>query len=266
MNSEYTDVIQKLEQLNIYCDPITDKSSLIKIKNLFSKNEKFEPLNTIECGSMAAYLTYIDENYETAVKYYLMAHELGDCYSLYNLAIHYSKIKDYINAEKYCLMSIEQYLKNTKAMYYLVNYYRYIKINLKNADKYLLMAAENENTDAMYEIASYNMINKNYVDVEKYLIMAIKYGHHESVSLLQYYYEHVEKNLSKILKVYIEHHQIIARWFIIESIKKIWKLSLDSEQYELFTKFLLLFDLQPFDKIPSSLRMFIVVLRKNNLK
>jgi TPR repeat protein len=50
----------------------------------------------------------IEENYEEAKKYYMMAVELGHSNAMYNLGFYYNKIeKNYEEAKKYYIMAIK---------------------------------------------------------------------------------------------------------------------------------------------------------------
>ena len=88
-----------------------------------------------------------------------MAIEKGNNVAMYNLALHYEKIKDYEQMKKYYLMAIEK--EDSDAMYNLANYYKKIK-DYEQMEKYYLMAIEKGNNVASERLISYYEKNKEY--------------------------------------------------------------------------------------------------------
>ena len=154
-----------------------------------------------------SYYLKVEKNYIEAIKYYLMAIDLGDSNSMYNLGSYYYDIeKNYTEAVKYFLMAIEH--GNSVAMNSLGLYYD-IEKNYPEAVKYYLMAIELENSDAMYNLGSYYYnIKKNYPEAVKYYLMAIEKRNSNAMNSLGYYYNNIEKNYPEAVKYWkmaIEH-------------------------------------------------------------
>ncbi|XWV26700.1 hypothetical protein QJ857_gp0357 [Tupanvirus soda lake] len=101
----------------------------------------------------------VEENYELAVKYFLMAIEKGCSAAMYNLASHYEDIdKNYELAIKYYLMAIEN--EDADAMHSLAMYYQKIEKNDVLALKYYLMAAHSQNYSSVKKIN--NKLKKHF--------------------------------------------------------------------------------------------------------
>lgn len=70
---------------------------------------------------IALYFEHVLKNIKLMLEYYLLAIELCNLDSMYNLGIYYNKQNDIINRDKYMLMSI--YHNNYYARIYLMDYY-----------------------------------------------------------------------------------------------------------------------------------------------
>jgi TPR repeat protein len=176
---------------------------------------------------------YNKKDYEQAVKYYLMAIELGNSNAMDNLGCYYYKRDKYSDAEKYYLMAVE--LGNLQAMRHLAEYYdvieqddekvkKYYKMAIKlgdsiamndlaeyyyekdkykNAEKYYLMAIKLGNIEAMINLADLYYEKKLYKNAEKYYLMAIDLGNSRAMDTLAKYYENIEKNYQQAIRYYL---------------------------------------------------------------
>jgi tetratricopeptide (TPR) repeat protein len=152
---------------------------------------------------------------------------------------------------------------SVQAMFNIANYYYNVKKDHVNAEKYYIMAIEHGNIDAMNNLAVYYKNIKNHANAEKYYLMAIDHGCVNALNNLALYYEYTEKDMIKLVELYIKNFKLVDRNKIINEIKKIWNLDLDSEQSVRLVELLSTFEILPDDNIPTSLRMFINMLQQN---
>jgi len=215
---------------------IDDNDSLVKIYNLFVKNVIFEPTTECEILHLGSYHHKITKNYVEAEKYYLMAIENGNKVAMYRFALYHQEItKNYIKAEKYYLMAIEK--GNEYAMYGFGYYHQTITKNYVEAEKYLLMAIEKGITAAMNNLAVYHeQITKNYVEVEKYYLMGIEKGSVVAMNNLAIYHEEITKNYVEVEKYYlmgIEKGSVVAMSNLALYHEEITKNYVEVEKYYL---------------------------------
>jgi TPR repeat protein len=86
---------------------------------------------------------------------------------------------------------------------YIGNYYQYITKNYVEMEKYYLIAIEKGNSDAMNNYALYNEdITKNYVEMEKYYLMAIEKGNEIAMGNFAYHHN-TKKNYIEMKKYYL---------------------------------------------------------------
>ncbi len=82
--------------------------------------------------------------------------------------------------------------------------YHYVTKNYVEMEKYYLMAIELGNADAMNNLGVYHShVTKNYAEIEKYYLMAIELGHADAMSNLGLYHRQVTKNYAKMEKYYL---------------------------------------------------------------
>jgi len=77
---------------------------------------------------------------------------------------------------------------------YMGVYYKTIK-NYIEMEKYYLMAIKKGNQDAMYNLAVYYKNIKNYIEMEKYYLMAIEKGNDKAMNNLAVYYEEIKNDI-----------------------------------------------------------------------
>ncbi len=148
-----------------------------------------------------------------AIKYYLLAVDLGCIDSMINIGLIYRENKkEWFNMNKYLTMAAEHGSLN--AMHLIADYYSkigYIEGFPLNEQeelviKYYLMAIDLGCEDAMYKLSEYyakktNPPYTNYTDLKmKYLIMAGDNGSVEAMKYLSKHYKNVEKNFDLMLK------------------------------------------------------------------
>jgi tetratricopeptide (TPR) repeat protein len=156
--------------------------------------------------NLANFYFNIDRNYDYAVKYYLMAVNKGNFRAMYKLGYYYHLLaKNYDEAKKYYLMAIPYGCSH--AMNNLGHYYHNIEKNYEKAIKYYFMAINNGHSGAIYNLANfYNFSENNYDNAEKYYLMAINNGF-SSVSIDL---ENMKKKIKrdKIISIFDYVHDI----------------------------------------------------------
>lgn len=170
------------------------------------------------------YIDIDDENRcDLIKKYYLMAIEYGNNYSMNNLEYYYYEIeKNYELMKKYYLMAIEK--NNTNAMINFGIYYKTIEKNYDLMKKYYLIAIEQNDCNAMNVLAQYYEDNDHYDLMKKYYLMAIENGNGSSMNNLGHYYETIECNQELMLKYYlmaVEHDNLHAMCNLKDNTTKI---------------------------------------------
>ncbi len=87
---------------------------------------------------------------------------------------------------------------------YVGTYHHFVTKNYVEMEKYYLMAVENGNYDAMRRLAVYYQnTEKNYVEMEKYYLMAIKNGDSNAMNNLGSYHQDITKNYVEMEKYYL---------------------------------------------------------------
>jgi TPR repeat protein len=187
---------------NIYID-INDKISIEKIYNLLINDIIYEPINSLENHYLGWYYDKIRENEDLMEKYYLVAIDDDNIYSITNLGSYYkNKNKNYDLMKKYYLMGIDK--GHHGSMHHLAQYYQDIEKNYDLAKKYYLMAIDKENTASMNNLGHYyRTTEKNYDLAKKYYLMAIDKGNFDSMNNLGHYYQDIEKNYDLMEKYYL---------------------------------------------------------------
>ena len=153
---------------------------------------------------------------EEALKYFVLAAEIGNLKANYLLGVFYERNEDWGNAHKYILASAET---NNKYAQYIVGFdFRYargVEVDLKKAIYWFRKSAEQEYEKAQYELADcyWNGIG---VDEDRklataYYLKAYKQGYYKAGYKLVkccYYGLDVDK---KLIKEFIENHVDIEK-------------------------------------------------------
>jgi len=194
------------------------------------------------------------KDYESMIKYYLMAIERGNVDAMYNLGSYYENHKDYSNMLKYYLMAIEK--GDSDAMYNLGIYYKAQK-DYSNMMKYYLMAVEKGNSDAMYNLGIYYKAQIDYDNMMKYFLMAIERNNAHSMYNLGHYYEE-RKEYDNMKKYYL---MAIENGFTNDSLKTVKSVN------DLYNKLTndLIFEQMKSDDVKLSLTCAICMTYASNV-
>lgn len=261
MNSTRVEVLKsKLEKFEITYVYINDKTSFAKIYDLFINDIMFEPINGMENNYLGLYFRNIKKDYNKAKCHYLIAIERGNTVAIHNLADLYMETKDYDNAEHYYLMAVKY---NTNSFNGLAWFYNNIKKDFINAEIYYKIAASHGNILPMNNLACFYYKRGNYVDAKVYSLMAIKHGNVQSINILMNCYK-INENTVELINLFTKYHDFIKRTKIIYYVGQIWNSELYFDEYQHLVKFLLFFEFQTGDDIPTSLKTFAKML-KNKL-
>lgn len=187
-----------------------------------------------------------------------MAIDKGNTSAIRNLADLYMKKKDYVNVEHYLLMAIEHNIID--AFNDLGWFYSNIKKDPVNAEIYYKIAESHGDILAMGNLALLYYRHNDYVNAEFYSLLAIEHDNLCSILSLMNYYRNVE-NIVGLINLFTKHHDFIKRTIIVDHVKHIWMLKLDSDQTRHLVKFLLFFEFHIDDDIPTSLEKFITSLK-----
>jgi len=136
-----------------------------------------------------------DEN--SMIEYLEMASKCKHLESIIGLAHHFKNYKKYKIAEKYFIMGIE--LGYHDSYYQLGCIYRITKRFSEMEHMFNLAFVICGNTDGLCELAEYYKEKKNYVDMEKYLHMAIEQKNGYACYLLGKYYEKI-RDITNMIK------------------------------------------------------------------
>ncbi len=142
----------------------------------------------------------IHHMYELAVKYYLMAIELGNIGAMHDLACYYQTVENnYELAVKYYLMAADR--GHNGAINNLAYYYQTVENNHELAVKYYLIAADRGHNGAINNLAYYyQTVENNYELAVKYYLMGADKGNSAAMNNLAYYYYKIEKNYELAIK------------------------------------------------------------------
>jgi TPR repeat protein len=166
-------IILFLKQNEFQYVKIQDRTSLKIIYNLLINN-KIEYDNFKDSMIFLYYGIYykIKKDFQSMKNHYLIAIHLGNSYAMYNLGNHYYSQKDYENMKKYLNLSISY--GNTFALVQLGEYCLESR-DFENMKRYMMLAAEKGNLNAIMRLINYFECTE--IDLrqkEKYLIMAIE--------------------------------------------------------------------------------------------
>ncbi len=197
INSEITNE-KILNVIGLYYAHVKNNELAVKYYLMAAEKGNVYSMNTL-----GYYYEEHEHNYVLSVKYYLMAIEKGCSASMNNLGYYYFTVeKNYELALKYYLMAIEK--GDYCAMNNLGNYYCNVVKNYKLAKRYYLRAIKGGNCYAMNNLAYYyaNVLG-NYEVAVKYYLMAIDAGNVRALNNLGCYYDKVEKNYELAVKYYM---------------------------------------------------------------
>jgi uncharacterized protein YcgL (UPF0745 family) len=211
-------------------------------------------------NNLGSYYQLVEKNDELMKKYYLMAIALNNVEAMNNLGYYYQYIeKNDELMKKYYLMAIEH--KNAGAMNNLGYYYMHVEKNYQLMEKYYLMAIDLNNEAAMNNLGYYyQCVEKKYDLMKKYYLMAI--NHNDSGALDDYcHYFMTQHRPTKAHKLYIKTHHLISRERLIDNIAQLWVGQITKKDQQFLLDFLLSFEFNSDDTIPSSLRQFATLIK-----
>jgi TPR repeat protein/nucleoside-triphosphatase THEP1 len=121
---------------------------------------------------------------------------------VFEIANQAHKDQNFKKAEKYYLIAIEN--KDTKAMYNLGWLYKNEFKNFKKAEKYYLMAIEHKDTEAMFALALlYKNEYQDFKKAEKYYLIATENKNTKAMNALGWLYQNNYKDFKKAEKYYL---------------------------------------------------------------
>jgi len=184
------DEIKKFLEDNdwVYDVPIKRSKSLKRIYDLFIHNKPHKVKRSIELTYYGDYY-YIKKDYESTMKYYLMAIKKGDSNAMANLGCYYEEQEDYENMKKYYLMAIKK--GNSNAMCCLGDYYK-DQEDYEIMKRYYFMGIEKGDSYAMYNLGEHYSDKEDYDNMKIYYLMAIEEGDSDAMYSLGEHYENVE--------------------------------------------------------------------------
>jgi TPR repeat protein len=95
----------------------------------------------------------------------------------------------------------EDTLNNSKLLNLLGLYYQHIVKDYEKMEKYLLMAIDQKDSNAMCNYGHYYQhIVEDYVNMEKYYLMAIELGNSSAMNNLGHYFHHTVKDYENMEK------------------------------------------------------------------
>lgn len=212
-------VINTDDQVIINKDTIKDIISIVPIKYHFDKlingynklGKLTKNISIIKCHDK------IEENKRKFMKYYnkhnnnivvelrgiieKLEKEKEDIYikTLIECAIYKEKNKDNNGMIKYLLIAVEK--NNSEAMTLLGKHYENMK-KYEEMMKYYKMAINNGNTYAMKLLGSYYQNSRQYDLMKQYYNMAINIGDNDAMNLMGIYYKIIEKNYEEMTKYF----------------------------------------------------------------
>lgn len=125
--------------------------------------------------------------------------ENGDYLNTIGLYFRYVK-KDYVEAEKYYLMALNKH--NADVMCNLGTLYWELK-RYNEAEKYYLMEENKYNANAMCYLGSLYLELKRYDEAEKYYLIAIELNQNDARYYLASFYSEVKHNYKEMFHYYL---------------------------------------------------------------
>lgn len=114
---------------------------------------------------LGRYYYKYDKNIEESLKYYLMAIEKNNVYAMCNVAIYYLSIQNFDMFKEYSLKVVDKYNNGYKKkfifilIYKLGHHYLCREKNILEGTKYLMIALENNNGDALNTLRDFYKLN-----------------------------------------------------------------------------------------------------------
>ncbi len=160
------------------------------------------------------YYRYIEYDFASMKKYYLMAIELNNAESMCGLGNYYHFIEmNFDLMKKYYLMAIE--LGYPYGMFYLGYYYYITEQNYNKMKEYFHMAIKFNNIYAMHMLGLYYYVEKNYELMKKYYIMSIELNNKTSILNFKDYCKYIENDETNYYK-YIYYPRILMLILIFQ--------------------------------------------------
>jgi hypothetical protein len=128
-----------------------------------------------------------EKNYEHMILYYEMAIKKNDVEAMVLLAKHY-QIREPQKYENYMLLAIEEDENNVEAINDIAYYYKKNK-NYIEAKKYYLMAIEKGHTMSTWQLANLFKEEQDIESMKKYYLMGIEKGDEIAMYNLGIYYQ-----------------------------------------------------------------------------
>lgn len=192
------DYIKKfIDEINFqYVDIPTE--SIDNIYELIINDKITIPNNNVEMFYYGIYY-YEKEDYDSMIKYYLMAIENGGSIAANELGCHYYQKKDYENAVKYLTLGADRGCSQSANS---LGYYYYKQKDYDNMIKNYLIAINRGNCFAANNFGYYYSKKADYDNAIKYYLLAINLGSNNAAYNLGYCY-YKQKDYDNAVKYYL---------------------------------------------------------------
>lgn len=205
MNEIYKNfIISKLESWNCEYVKMEDDTVLKNVYDLYHNNKYTDCDDVLYLNYAGIYAKYHNNDNNLSEKYYLMAIDKGNVYSMHNLAIRYINQKQYKLAEKYFLMAVDG--GNELSIYKLAKLYiTQRKYDL--AEKYYSMTIQKGNIYTTNKLAKLYIIQRKYDLAKEYILIGINKGNIRSIRLMALLYDklYMYSNSDKYLTMTIKY-------------------------------------------------------------
>lgn len=185
--------------------------------NAFGYREIAIKKNNSEAMINHGYYYKMSKNYEKMKKYYNLAIINNNDHGLFLLGVYYKNIKEYDKMIELFLKAIDK--ENIYAMFWLGQYYfqqfenskKINSIEHKLMKKYLYMAINKENRDAMRIMGNYFKLINNYEKMEDYYFKAMELDDYHAGFQYRLFYNTLHSqntiipNIDKLLNLAIEN-------------------------------------------------------------
>ena len=148
----------------------------------------------------------------------------------------------------------------SEELHYYGFYYGKIEKDYVQMKKYYLMAIELNNNSAMYNLGHYyETIEKDYVQLKKYYLMAIELGHSNAINNLGNYYDRKNMLFEK-MELCMTYPTMIKRKILIKSINDVC-ISNSINDNEQFIKLIMSFKFEETDELCLALKILLNCLK-----
>ena len=192
---------------------ISNEKSFIKIYDLFTRDNMFEPENSLEELYIARYFRLKfkkNQNKDDLIKslyYYNKSVESLNSDAMYDLGNFYKEHGKYEKMKKMYKLSYE--CNNVYGLLLLAYYYKQIK-KYKKMIQYYIIAIKWNNTNAMLNLGVFYYEIGDFKNMEKYYKMALFNGNKMAIYNLMNYYQ--EKGLdNEMILVWKQYNKIYHR-------------------------------------------------------